>query len=745
MYSQLRRLLQLAESICFVSVFSFASLQAQEIYWTDTGTHQVQRANLDGSNIQTILQSQILGPASIALDRKGGKIYWADQDLGAIKRANLNGSQVETLVQNLREPQGIALDLASGKVYWTDFSNYESRVYRANLNGSNPELLIQGHAPDYAFSESGFPGGIALDLVHGKMYWAERLRYVADADGGALRRANLDGSGAQTIYADLAGTMGGGSADAPRALALDVNGGKIYWTSQPNYTNDEVKRCNLDGSQVETIFSSTEFGFVFGEIALDHNAGKIYWAEESFESGRIRRANLDGSAVENFENIMNPMGLALDLASSKLYWSSPRQTEIRHANLDTTNSQVLLTADSVLTPHGITFEPQNKKIYLTDSQARKVFRANHNGSSLETIYTHTGSGQSSLRGIAIDLTVDQVYWSNKSANTIQRANLNGTGLQTVLSFSNIFYPDGIALDYEAGKIYLAQAGWISKANLDGSNLQTVTQDLGSEKGIALDKAGEKVYWTNNGYIYRSNLDGSAKETLLNASAANFARDLALDPAGKIYWTASALFSGSGQIRRSNLDGSNVEIVIDGLHSPQGIALNVAPQILTSFPPNNAIDARQPSLISGKQPTGISIIVTHFSNYALQLVPEDFLVTEEGGDGVAPLVEIYYITTKELWLYLSEPIETAAWTTIHYLPTQQQIRLGYLPGDVNGDGTSSPVDILALIDSLNNVATRPIYSTDINRSAEAEPSDILREIDLLNGADAFEIWNGVSLP
>jgi hypothetical protein len=66
---------------------------------------------------------------------------------------------------------------------------------------------------------------------------------------------------------------------------------------------------------------------------------------------------------------------------------------------------------------------------------------------------------------------------------------------------------------------------------------------------------------------------------------------------------------------------------------------------------------------------------------------------------------------------------------------------------NGNGKSSPVDILHLIDHLNGVYEPPveIRQCDINRSGVCGPADILRLIDLLNGANTSRPWLGVSLP
>ena len=84
----------------------------------------------------------------------------------------------------------------------------------------------------------------------------------------------------------------------------------------------------------------------------------------------------------------------------------------------------------------------------------------------------------------------------------------------------------------------------------------------------------KLYWTDAGTdkIQRSNLDGSDVEDLV-ITGLDSPRGIALDVAGgKMYWTDE----GTDKIQRSNLDGSGVEdLVTSGLDSPFGIALDVA--------------------------------------------------------------------------------------------------------------------------------------------------------------------------
>ena len=107
----------------------------------------------------------------------------------------------------------------------------------------------------------------------------------------------------------------------PRAIALDEAGGTMYWSE-----TGAVRRANLDGSGVTTVVSTS-----FGQgIALDVAAGRLYWAD----GGAIRRANLDGSGVETIVTNLNTIGIAVDPDEGKLYWTETESGKIQRANLD---------------------------------------------------------------------------------------------------------------------------------------------------------------------------------------------------------------------------------------------------------------------------------------------------------------------------------------------------------------------------------------------------------------------------
>ena len=251
------------------------------MYWTDWDTNKIQRANLDGSNVQDLVTTGLGSPYGIALDVAAGKMYWADAGLAKIQRANLNGSNVQNLSPlGLSVPICIALDVAGGKMYWTDRGT--GKIQRANLDGSNVQDLV--------FGVRGLHG-IALDVGGGKMYWT-------DNDAGKIQRANLNG----TSLEDLITT----GLQLPNEIALDVAGGKMYWTDDGTR---KIQRANLNGTSVQDLLT-TGLNVPIG-ITLDVAGGKMYWTD--LGTRKIQRANLDGTSVQDLltTGLNAPFGITL--------------------------------------------------------------------------------------------------------------------------------------------------------------------------------------------------------------------------------------------------------------------------------------------------------------------------------------------------------------------------------------------------------------------------------------------------
>ena len=540
-------------------------LVGDKMYWIDAGTDKIQRANLDGSQIETLLAG-LSNIRSLVLDVAGDKMYWIDADTDKIQRANLDGSQIETLViSGLRHPRALAIDVAGNKMYWTDEVIGGPKIQRANLDGSQIEALV--------VSGLRHPRDLALDLNRGKMYWMDSSR-IQRAN---IQRANLDGSQIEALLTT--------ELDAPSGLALDVVGGKIYWT---DVVKDKIQRANLDGSQIETLLATglrvpwdlaLELAYMSSEVSVNRPPVLDGIRKQSVSEGELLHIDLIARDPEGGEVTYEAQSNAPSVAMVSV---SDRQMTITPVELGVATVAVMAsdasgaTTTQIFTVNVTRPVPESQgKMYWTDRETDKIQRANLDGSQIENLVT---TGLDAPSGLALDVAEGKMYWMDAGTDKIQRANLDGSQIEDLVT-TGLFVPRNLALDVAGGKMYWTDEDWtegrIRRANLNGSQVEDLLSDRSTPAGFALDLATGKMYWTDTGRsrIVRTNLDGSQIEILVTRPFLNIPRALALDLArGRMYW----MDPGTIRIQRANLDGSQVEdLVVTGLDYPDGLALDLA--------------------------------------------------------------------------------------------------------------------------------------------------------------------------
>lgn len=238
-------------------------VEAGHLYWTNMGVPNandgsIERANLDGSKVTHIVRpGDTFTPKQLQLDRKSRKLYWSDREGMRVMRVNLDGSSIETLVDTSEGDArpgkdirkwcvGIALDVEAGKLYWTQKgpdNAGEGRIFRANLEipwGETPanrkdiELLYQ-NLPE--------PIDLELDLTNRMIYWTDR---GDPPRGNTVNRAPIDpalGNGKKEPQIVLDHLMEG------IGIALDLKGGRMFLTD----LGGSVYSANLDGSNKKTV------------------------------------------------------------------------------------------------------------------------------------------------------------------------------------------------------------------------------------------------------------------------------------------------------------------------------------------------------------------------------------------------------------------------------------------------------------------------------------------------------------
>ena len=240
----------------------------------------------------------------------------------------------------------------------------------------------------------------------------------------------------------------------------------------------------VDGGAIYALVGASEQKFapsVDNALNIAIGGGKVYWTEMTGESGgTINSANLNGSDVTELTSIKAvPMGIAVDVAGSKLYWTNSRG-RIQSANLDgsgiTNELQDLPSPMDIALGRGLVYWTQgNGSVRLVNLRGQKIVR---------DISTGTDTPGSLVIGGS------KVYWTEMtgdSSGTVNSANLNGTDVKELKSIQAV--PMGIAVDGSRSKLYWTNSrGRIQSANLDGSGITNVVSGLGSPGDMVLSNS-----------------------------------------------------------------------------------------------------------------------------------------------------------------------------------------------------------------------------------------------------------------
>src|SRR5678815_4238571 len=150
----------------------------------------------DGADVKVLISGRTGIPDGIAVDTQAGHIYWtimgrAAADDGMIERIDLDGSHLTTIVPagGTFTPKQLKLDPVHRKLYWSDREGM--RIMRADLDGTHIETLVEtGHGDEDRRNAEHWCVGIALDIAGGKIYWTQKGG--DNAGVGKILRVNLE-------------------------------------------------------------------------------------------------------------------------------------------------------------------------------------------------------------------------------------------------------------------------------------------------------------------------------------------------------------------------------------------------------------------------------------------------------------------------------------------------------------------------------------------------------------------------
>ncbi len=230
-------------------------VEAGHLYWTNMGVPNrndgsIERSDLDGKNRKTIVpEGGTFTPKQLHLEKETGKLYWCDREGMRVMRSNLDGSSVETLVDTSQGEQrpgrdqtkwcvGITVDPAGGKIYWTQKGPEKAglgRIFRANIEIPRGQTATDRTDIEVFFDALPEPIDLELDPEKRVLYWTDR---GDPPRGNTVNRASIDAKPAapEILVTHLMEGIG---------VALDLKGNRMFFTDLAG----GVYSARLDGSE----------------------------------------------------------------------------------------------------------------------------------------------------------------------------------------------------------------------------------------------------------------------------------------------------------------------------------------------------------------------------------------------------------------------------------------------------------------------------------------------------------------
>jgi sugar lactone lactonase YvrE len=279
-----------------------------------------------------------------------GRLFVLELNAGSIHSMKPDGSDKKTIVTSGRLPDGIAVDVEAGHIYWTNMGVpdlNDGSIERADINGKNRKVIV----PE---GVTHTPKQIHLDKENGELYWCDR-------EGMRVMRANLDGSGIETLVETGRGDKD--SRDQTRwcvGITVDPKRRQIYWTQKgPTKGNQgRIFRANMDVPKGQTAASRSDIEVLFDglpepiDLELDLENRILYWTDRGDppRGNTVNRAPMDEKAVPQIliTHLMEGIGIALDVPGNRMFITDFAGS-VYSADLDGKNERNFLYAQGNLT------------------------------------------------------------------------------------------------------------------------------------------------------------------------------------------------------------------------------------------------------------------------------------------------------------------------------------------------------------------------------------------------------------
>lgn len=443
------------------------------VYFVDRPNYDVYRPTggtlpSNAVNVLDIKSGKLLSPVfvgdgsgdyqGIAVDAARSRVYVPNANENSVSVIDTNENRVVDTLSVGSGPTGAAVEPATGTVYITNSQD-------GTVSVLDPSGKLLG-----TVAVGANPVGVAVDSSTRRAYVITNLPCSIVVLEGTSKRAQLTLPDALDLY----------------GIAIDP-GSRVY--AADNYGLIHV--ALLDGNTI-TDGGSFESGVSVAGLAVDRTSHAIY--ATGFGSLNVKAFGPDGSLIRSYDVQQGPTGIAFDQESGKAYVAdtlADGYSVIDRAGA-VENSAPVGTVNT-----GLAF----------DSAAHRVYAANLTGNSVSVIDPSAKQAVNSWPcgiypwAIAADPALQQVYTVDVTDNALAvLSTVTGAILQKIALPDPATDAPFIAVNSRTHYVYVTQASGLSQflTIIDGSQNRIVnTIQTGNRPvGIAVDENAGRVYVAN---------------------------------------------------------------------------------------------------------------------------------------------------------------------------------------------------------------------------------------------------------
>ena len=211
-----------------------------------------------------------------------------------------------------------------------------------------------------------------------------------------------------------------------------------------------------------------------------------------------------------------PLGIDVDIATCTLFYSVGSKNlnariGVIHA-VSLTDSSSTIIHNSLGNPLRVAVNWITKKLYWCDSTFSTIEYSDYDGNNRKVLLQKA----SGIAAITIDPCADEIYWISKdSTYSISKMKLDGTKRQVIVS-SGMKAPHSLVIDLVSSILYWTDGSNIQRSNLDGEDL-SIVYTTKVRRSIAMTVYDTKLYWAEwtEQRIATCTTAGSNEQTLVN--------------------------------------------------------------------------------------------------------------------------------------------------------------------------------------------------------------------------------------